>query len=559
MDPHHSGQDVMRCTACVTALAPMYCEVCHIDLCKDCAEKHIADKSKVHRIVSLKQFLAAPKCQDHPNKQCELHCEQCDVPICSQCVISKKHKHHGFVDILENCQKKQEVLKKDLEEFEKSIYPIYQEAALRISHQRINRSKNSQKLKTTIQNHGDMLHKEIDSIIQEMQSKIDDDDAQYLALLDKREKEIKRNISQISEIILNLKRLLESGNVNIVAKYKSRNREFRMLPTIPNVSVPNFQPQEINREELLKQFGSLTHLSKDEEGYMSICKKTKYSPKGRPLLLDVPKLITELDTGYKKYYHGVSCLSDVEIWIRGNGKSLELYNLRGELLKSVRTISGKIPNDIAVTVTGDLVYTDYDDSSINLVRNTQVQTLIKLYGWKPGGVCTTSSHDILVSMESKDGKESKIVRYSRCTEKQIIQWDEQGHPLYSNRKSLKWSSYIKYLCQNGNLDICVADDGANAVVVVSAAGKLRFRYTGSPSNPYEEFCPCYITTDSENRILISETEKSQIHLVDQDGNFLRLFDNCGLQGVTGLCVDSRDNLFVVEQTTGKVKKIQYYQ
>ena len=138
----------------------------------------------------------------------------------------------------------------------------------------------------------------------------------------------------------------------------------------------------------------------------------------------------------------------------------------------------------------------------------------------------------------------------RLTEK------KQGHPLYSNRKSLKWSSSIKYLCQNGNLDICVADGGANAIVVVSAAGKLRFRYTGSPSNPYEEFFPCYITTDSENRILISETEKSQIHLVDQDGNFLRLFDNCGLQGVTELCVDSRDNLFVVEQTTGKVKKIQ---
>ena len=237
MDPQYSGQDAVRCTACETALAPMYCEVCHIDLCKDCAEKHIADKSNVHRIVSLKQFLATPKCPDHPNKQCELHCEQCDVPICSQCVISKKHRRHGFVDIMENCQKKQEVLKKDLEEFEKGIYPRYQEAASKIPQQRANRRKNSQKLKTTIQNHGDMLHQEIDNIIQEMQSKIDDDDAQYLALSDKREKEIKRNISQISEIILNLERLLESGNVNIVSKYKSRNQEFRMLPPIPKVLI----------------------------------------------------------------------------------------------------------------------------------------------------------------------------------------------------------------------------------------------------------------------------------------------------------------------------------
>ncbi|XP_078312579.1 uncharacterized protein LOC111133699 [Crassostrea virginica] len=558
MDPHYSGQDVVRCTACETALAPMYCEVCHIDLCKDCAEKHIADKSKVHRIVSLKQFLATPKCPDHPNKQCELHCEQCDVPICSQCVISKKHKHHGFVDIMENCQKKQEVLKQDLEEFEKSIYPKYQEAVSKIPQQRANRSKNSQKLKTTIQNHGDMLHKEIDSIIQEMQSKIDDDDVQYLVLSDIREQEIKRIISQISEIILNLKRLLESGNVNIVSKYKSRTQEFRMLPPIPKVAIPNFQPQTINREHLLKLFGSLTHLFKEdeeeeeeEEEDISIIKETKPSPKGRPLL-DVPKLITELDTGYK-YLHGVSCLSDEEIWTRGNDKNLKLYNQRGKLLKSVQTISGNSPDDIAVICSGDLVYTDRNDRSISLVRNAQVQTLIKLQGWSPRGVCSTTSHDMLISMESDDKKESKIVRYSGSTEKQIIQWDEQGHPLYSNRH------YFKYLCENGNLDICVADNAAGAVVVVSDAGKLRFRYTGNPSNPQKAFFPYDITTDSQNRILIAETLNRNIHLVDKDGNFLRYIDNCGLQSPWGLCVDSRDNLFVAEEYTRKVKKIQYYQ
>ena len=166
---------------------------------------------------------------------------------------------------MENFQRKHEVLKKDLEEFEKIIYLRYQEAASKIPQQRASRRKNSQKLKTTIQNHGDMLHQEIDSIIQEMQSEIDDDDAQSLALSDIQEKEIKQIISQISEIILNQKRLLESRNVNIVSKYKSRNQEFRMLPQIPKVSVPNFQPQTINREVLLKQFGSLTNLSKEEE------------------------------------------------------------------------------------------------------------------------------------------------------------------------------------------------------------------------------------------------------------------------------------------------------
>ena len=167
-------------------------------------------------------------------------------------------------------------------------------------------------------------------------------------------------------------------------------------------------------------------------------------------------------------------------------------------------------------------------------------------------MCSTTTRDILVSMVSNNGEETKIVRFSGSAEKQVIQWNEHGHPLFSK-------SYTKYLCENGNLDICMADNGANAVVVVSAAGKLRFRYTGNPYKHIETFFPYDITTDSQNRILIAETINCNIHLVDKDGHFLRLIDNCVLQSPLVLFVDSRDNLFVGEQYSCKLKKIQYYQ
>nr|XP_022333168.1 uncharacterized protein LOC111130406 [Crassostrea virginica] len=542
-DPMYSLQDVIRCDLCETPVPAKHCDICHIHLCEACVEEHRSDESKDHYIVPFKLRGITPKCTKHSTEVCTELCTTCNIPVCPLCVGSSEHEQHKNKDILTLFETKRKLMLEDLQDLEKFIYPRYQEAATNIPVQRADVNKHSQKLTTALDKQGEALHTEIDTIIQGMKSEIDDMDAQHKAAIDQQEDAINRTIPEITQVILDLKGLLERlqdkldiSDVCLVSEYTSRTEEFRNLPAQFQVTLPTFTPQEINREQIRQQIGSLSELA-------------------ITYLLDEPLILTDILTEYR-HLDSVSCQSDSELWTCSyRDNILRLYNLQEELLKSVQTKSGNRPWDIAVTRSGDLVYADHLDSSINLMSGTQIQRLIKLRGWRPLGLCSTSSGDLLVIMISDDRKQrNKVVRYSGSTEKQSIQWDDQRMLIYTPRTY----NNPKYLSENRNLDICVADWDASAIVVVSAAGKLRFRYTGPPPTPRESFCPYGITTDSRGNILTSDCWNNRIHIIDQDGHFLRFIHNCGLQSPWGLCVDSRDNLFVAEFYTSKVKKLQYY-
>ena len=260
MEPVSIGNDVIRCTLCENAVAPMFWENCQIYLCGQCDEKHLFDKSKVHKVLPLQPCLSNlryPMCTIH-TEQCKLHCDECDISVCVKCMSSKDHKNHDVVDIMEYYDKIEEIVKKDLQELESSIYLKYQEIESSIIKQKNDLKKISQSLTTSLKAQGELWHREIDIVIHKMQSEVEEIDSKNLSLITKQEDYIQHKLTEMSHVILGLKKLLDSIDDSGVSQYKSRNAEFRELPPSPEIILPNFQPRDINIEQLMKQFGTLS-------------------------------------------------------------------------------------------------------------------------------------------------------------------------------------------------------------------------------------------------------------------------------------------------------------
>ncbi|XP_062616404.1 E3 ubiquitin-protein ligase TRIM9-like [Saccostrea cucullata] len=517
MDPRTSAQDVMRCDLCETAVVQMHCDTCLVNLCTACVGKHmISDESKDHKVVKIqarKSTPLYPGCTTHAKDQCRMYCNQCDIPVCTSCVASEKHLGHKILKVLQVLDERRNKIKKDVTELNETIYPTYQDIASDVQNRMSQLEKEYGDLSTAITKHGEDWHREIDKLVQKLKAEVDEMKNTQLQTLQKQLDEINKTMSDIEDEIDSLEMIRDTNDLSKLFSVTLNVNLYRNLPNKMILSLPKFMQGTIH-EELVKVFGALSSssLTSDKHGYsMKTTQKSPEAGSSPPVkqLFDQPETVTTIKINIQAVYslissqlYNVACLSDEEIWTSGNDNTIKLFSIKqGSLLKSIKTKLGNSPDDIAVTKSGYLVYTDYDDRTVNIVKNEKIEEVIRLQNLKPDSVCSTSSGDLLVTMISDDYKQTKVVRYSGSTEKQTIQFNDKGQPLYSSGV---------YVTENRNLDICVSDYGANAVVVVN--WKLRFRYTGhTPAPKNQPFSPRGITTDSQSHILTADGNNDCVH------------------------------------------------
>ncbi|EMP33633.1 Tripartite motif-containing protein 45 [Chelonia mydas] len=92
----------MLCDLCVDGEAVKHCPTCKANLCHFCCQAHRRQKKTAsHAVVDLEDLKGYSRtekpilCPSHPSEDLTLFCEQCEQPVCRDCVVGK-HRQHPY-------------------------------------------------------------------------------------------------------------------------------------------------------------------------------------------------------------------------------------------------------------------------------------------------------------------------------------------------------------------------------------------------------------------------------------------------------------------------------
>lgn len=520
-----------RCDFCPSG-AKMHCRICDIKLCAECNVIHSTATAKTSQ-----RHVTLPYSEVSSDKGKSVHvvyCRECKSATIGKCSCQSKRDQAADLDFT------RQKLQRDTEDLEETILKNLEKVFSNLLQKKLQIPVFYQQLLTTIQEQGRKWQKMVEQVVQKKVIEVNEILHNHVGKLDQNLKEIDQVMKDYTEETQKGRQLLLSGSTDAVKSYRpSLNKTIEIKLT--DIAAPAFYSVSPDCKVLEKEFGEIS-LGAVTERNISLGNRQLNS------FMRKPKVTGHLSSGLRKS-ELVTCDENDAIWVACR-RSLRRISRQNVVLEKIELYSGYIYG-ICVANEDTLVYSNKAIKEINFVKQKKQIGSLSLHGWRPCGMCTSASGDLLVCMRNETEDAGKVVRFSGSKVTQEIQTDSEKKPLFSP------TSKMMYIAENRNSDVCVSDYGGMAVVVVDSEGTFRFRYTGLLGNTaLESFSPFGIATDIQSRILVADRDNDRIHVTDGDGHFL-LYVTVGLSQPYSVCV-SRDNLlFVGSESDDKVTIIEY--
>ncbi|XP_065942766.1 protein wech-like [Magallana gigas] len=508
-----------------------YCNPCHKQLCEQCSNEHKkSPATKNHKVVPYRQRirkLPVEKCKDHPTKDIDMICENCQVAVCSKCSI-KDHRGHTFDDLETIYSKNFTLCLDEIYNANQYYLPTSQDIKREIKEDVLKLKAFMDKIRTSIKAEAESVKRLVEKAMSGNLEQANEMEETLLEKLQSQDKAYDEYNGYLENLVKEFQGYLSYDKVqnNSILFSLSEVLNIKPIPKSTEPVYPVFTAGQYSKNDVAKLLGTVTvpttkPASRKIEPMDITSTQLKPTRKlkeadGDELDVKQKLSLSSSVTNVKEYIvPGVKSVCHISggksgiLWASDASGHLVQTDLQGEKLQIIKT-SGEIKGYHTVTLDGNLIFADSTNCSVNRITHGKTITrFLTTKEWLPLSIHTSNLNgDILVGMSTL--LMCKVARYNKTgNEVQSIERDSKGPGLYI---------VPHYITENINGDICVSDYSKKAVIVVNRSGQHRFSYTGQESR----ICPFGICTDILGHIIVCERSSKTVHLLDQDGQFLSL-------------------------------------
>eukprot|EP00105_Crassostrea_gigas_P044014 XP_019928162.1 PREDICTED: E3 ubiquitin-protein ligase TRIM71 [Crassostrea gigas] len=548
-----------------------YCNACHQPMCEQCKDEHQKNlDTKNHEVVPYrerKHQLPVEKCRDHPTRNVDILCDECNVPLCSKCSTMPVHKGHSFTDLETIYTEKSIACRQGIQKIQAYFMPAAKDLQSEIKLDATEIKTIMDGIRSSMRDEAKSFKTLVDEVTSDNIEQLNKMEESLREMLQNQDKTYQDYISYLEDLVKKFHGYLSSTQLqnNPIIFPLFEHFKIQPIPETTKPVPPEFTAGRYTKGDVAKLMCRITIDTKPENRKIKPTEtsSTQLQPTGKQRkqgreksdvkqTLSLSSSVTKVREctlpGVRRVYH-ISLGKSGRLWVSDGSDNLVHTDLQGNHILNIQTKGYRNEGYHTVTQDGDLIYTDkHNDVIKRITMNNTITEFIKTVDWTPLSI--HSSHingDIFVGMEK--GENAKVTRYNK-TGKEIlnIQRDNKGQKLFKG---------LLYITENINGDVCVSDWKKYAVVVVNKSGQYRFNYTGQGS----VFTPYGIYTDVLGHIIVCDYHNDTIDLLDQDGQFLCLLltKQQGVVCPRSVCVDDENNVIVGQRNTNKVTVYKYLQ
>ena len=548
--PQKNGKPPVNvCEACESgAVGVKKCIECDDWLCASCCDLHQRVKvTRSHHLVTpndlnsggydglIKDSFEPLICGKH-EEPLKLYCTEmsCLTPICTVCKTTLGHDGHRAIELTDQARRDMNWMNSLLDNVQASINAV---------NLKIANVKQEEKITATVRK---KMHKEINQRMEEVLAKIVKQVSSYAeGLHEEVETMAKTHKADLAEELENtdftLKAmataqvcatsLLQFGRPEeVVAMGRTICRRLEDFQRPLNTDAPGWRhprlhpPEEMEDSKVAEAFGKLTF-----EGEVIRCVLVKTINTKLP---DDVKDVALSDIN-------VTEDNDIIVVDRDN-KKVKVLDQEGQLLFATNESHFRAPNRITILrATGNAVVKDEKVLRV-LAPDGDLLGVFAGNLKHPVASCQDAGGDILVT----DWVSGEVHRFS-----------EAGQPLHSFESNMEAPAYIT---SNRKGQIVISDWKKHEVRAFDKGGQFLFRYGGEGAGVGQLNHPYGMCTDLHGNVLIADNWNHRIHLVAENGRFIRflLTKDDGLKWPQALAVDKSGHLLVAE-LQGTIKVYQY--